>query len=191
MAHYMEVIAKLKSAITLQYQSIYYQSALNLFTPTENPCLLKGQIYDETEMLPVHEAAKDYTGICVMYFSKLVLSYLFEDYQAAYANTLKAAETLDSIVCVVHIVLYHHYDSLCRLALFPNWSEQEQARQWSIVEANQAKMKLWSDHAPSNHRQKYLLVEAEMARILGQTERAMTSYEKAIASAQANKYLND
>lgn len=191
MAHYMEVIAKLKSAITLQYQSIYYQSALNLYTPTENPSLLKGQIYDETVMLPVHEAAKDYTGICVMYFSKLVLAYLFEDFQAAYANTLKAAETLDSIVCVVHIVLYHHYDSLCRLALYSSWSEQEQALQWAKIEANQAKMKLWSEHSPSNHRQKYQLVEAEMARILGQTERAMVAYEQAIASAQANKYLND
>ncbi|MGE3727639.1 MAG: AAA family ATPase [Candidatus Sericytochromatia bacterium] len=191
MAHYMEVIAKLKSAITLQYQSIYYQSALNLYTPTENPSLLKGQIYDETEMLPVHEAAKDYTGICVMYFSKLMLAYLFEDFQAAYANTLKAEETLDSIVCVVHIVIYHYYDSLCRLALYPTWSEQEQARQWAKIAANQVKMKRWAEHAPSNHSQKFLLVEAEMARILGHSDQAMTTYEQAIAQAQANKYLND
>ncbi|MEZ0372477.1 MAG: AAA family ATPase, partial [Candidatus Sericytochromatia bacterium] len=199
MAHYLRVIENLKAATTLQYMRIYYQFALKLYTPPlpgEPPHLMKGDVYDEAEMLPIHQEAKDYTALCVLYFSKLMLAYLFEDYENALAFSLKAQETLDSILCVAHIAIYHAYDSLTRLALCqaedtaPD-AAQSRAEHLEKVRANQVNMKLWADHGPGNYLHKYLLVEAETARVLGQTDQAIALYEQAIETARNNRYLND
>jgi len=51
-------------------------------------------------------------------------------------------------------------------------------------------LKLWAEHAPMNYQHKYDLVEAEKLRILGQLE-AIEFYDKAIAGARENEYLNE
>ena len=83
MISWMRIIENIKATTTLQYARIYYQYALRLYTPParpdEPPHLLKGDVYDEDEMLPIHQQAKDYTAICVLYFNKLMLAYLFEE----------------------------------------------------------------------------------------------------------------
>jgi hypothetical protein len=56
---------------------------------------------------------------------------------------------------------------------------------------NQNQLKEWASHAPMNFQHKYDLVEAEKARILGQDFTAIDFYEKAIAGAKENEYLNE
>ncbi len=52
-------------------------------------------------------------------------------------------------------------------------------------------MKQWAQHAPMNFQHKYDLVEAEKARVLGQLWEAVEYYEKAIAGARENEYLQE
>ncbi|MEN8218004.1 MAG: ATP-binding protein [Pseudomonadota bacterium] len=55
--------------------------------------------------------------------------------------------------------------------------------------ANQQQMKIWADNCPENFQHKYLLVQAEMARIQGKTLEAMDLYDQAIASA--NEFIQN
>ena len=59
------------------------------------------------------------------------------------------------------------------------------------VEKNQTQLKLWADYAPMNHQHKVDLVEAEKCRVLGQKIEAIELYDKAIASAKANEYIQE
>ncbi|GGA09417.1 ATP-binding protein [Okeania sp. KiyG1] len=52
-------------------------------------------------------------------------------------------------------------------------------------------MKKWAQHAPMNFQHKYELVEAEMARVLGENETAATYYERAISGASENGYIHE
>jgi predicted ATPase/signal transduction histidine kinase len=59
------------------------------------------------------------------------------------------------------------------------------------VAINQKLMGYWADHAPANFQHKYDLVEAETARVMGDTLKAIDYYDRAIAAAKANGYLNE
>jgi class 3 adenylate cyclase len=52
-------------------------------------------------------------------------------------------------------------------------------------------MKKWAGHAPVNYQHKFYLVEAERARVLGQTQAARDYYDQAINLAHENEYLNE
>ena len=81
MATYSEAYVRLKQKSSLQYLQIYQQAALDLMGLTEDPRRLSGEIYDEEEMLPLYLATNNLTALYQVYFSKMMLSYLFGDYR--------------------------------------------------------------------------------------------------------------
>src|SRR4028118_1023266 len=52
-------------------------------------------------------------------------------------------------------------------------------------------MQRWADHAPMNFLHKYELVEAEKARVLGEYWQAMDYYDRAIAGAKEQGYIQE
>ena len=86
MAAYRDAIYKNKQETTLHCIEIYLQATLNLLGRSEDPCLLKGEAYDEHIMLPLHLQANDNTGLYYIYCHKFLLSYLFENYSQAIEN---------------------------------------------------------------------------------------------------------
>ncbi len=103
-------------------------------------------------------------------------SRLFEKYEEAAAGFYVVS-------------ISNFYYSLSLLALFPQAGKGEQKQYLKKVIQLQKKMKKWGDHAPINHQHKYDLVEAEKARVLGQNERAMDYYDRAISGASKNGYI--
>ena len=77
----------------------------------------------------------------------------------------------------------------CQCMLITRQSEQQGIL--ARVQANQEKMKNWAHHAPMNHLHKFYLVEAERHRVLGEKIEAIEMYDKAIALAQENEYINE
>lgn len=60
-----------------------------------------------------------------------------------------------------------------------------------VLRKNQRKMKKWADSCGDNFLHKYLLVRAEMLRVLGRKREAEPLYDEAIASAQQNGYVQN
>ena len=52
-------------------------------------------------------------------------------------------------------------------------------------------MKQWAHYASMNYLHKYHLVQAEIARVLGQLLEAEEFYEQAIKGARDNEYLQE
>lgn len=190
-AAYRDVAKKIKQETALHYIETYWQAILNLLGKSENPCLLKGEACDEQIKLPLHEQANDKTGLYYIYWNKLLLSYWFENYSEAIENIAIAEKYLDAVVGLPLIPLFHFYDSLIRLAVYGDRSESEQQEIRDRVQANQEKMQKWADHAPMNYLHKFYLVEAERHRVLGQKIEAIEMYDKAIALAKENEYINE
>ena len=186
-----DAIHKIKQETSLQYIETYWQATLNLLGKSENPCVLKGEACDEQIRLPLHEQANDRLGISYIYWNKLLLSYWFENYSEAIENTAIAEKYLDVVVGLPLVPLFHFYDSLVGLAVYPARPESEQNTILERVRANQEKMQKWAHHAPMNHLHKFSLVEAERYRVLGEKIEAMEMYDKAIALAKENEYINE
>ncbi|MEG4865142.1 MULTISPECIES: trifunctional serine/threonine-protein kinase/ATP-binding protein/sensor histidine kinase [unclassified Microcoleus] len=186
-----DAIHKIKQETALNYLEIYWQATLNMLGKSENPCLLKGEVWDEQIGLPLHQQAKDKVGVAYIYWNKLLLSYWFENYSEAIENTAIAEKYLDVLVGLPFVPLFYFYDSLVQLAVYADASQSEQQGILDRVQANQEKMQKWAHHAPMNYLHKFYLVEAERHRVLGEKIAAIEMYDKAIALAQENEYINE
>ncbi|HEY9601428.1 MAG TPA: AAA family ATPase [Allocoleopsis sp.] len=189
MAMYSHTLSQLGQETAFYYNKLNRQVVLNLMGRAEDKCSLIGESYDEVKMLPLHQSANAQNLCRSLYFYKLVLCYLFQNYQQALENAKLAEEYSDSSVGT--IPLYHFYNSLVHLAIYCDVSDSEQKRILKKVKANQKKIKKWAQFAPMTHLHKFYLVEAERHRVLGETTKAIECYDRAIALAKENDYLNE
>jgi PAS domain S-box-containing protein len=178
-------------ASAFYYHKIFQQVVLNLISSAENTTCLFGEAYNEDKLLPLHLEVNDRTGINYVFLSKLILCYLFGDFPQAVENAERTQEYLDGVTATIAVPLFHFYDSLARLAMYFDTPESERRSILDKVHANQEKMKTWAHHAPMNYLHKFELVEAERHRVLGENIEAMDYYDRAIALAKENEYLNE
>ncbi|MGE5474929.1 MAG: diguanylate cyclase [Ignavibacteriales bacterium] len=188
---YEELVGKLKQKSQLIMIQIYHQTLLNLIEEVEDPCCLAGRVYDENKMLSVHLEMGDKPGYISSCFQKVMLCYLFYDYERAVETANKALKDMNAIEGTIKFPEFFLYYSLSLLGLYDKVNNKKQKRSFlSIVAKNQKKMKKWAFHAPMNHEYKYLLVEAELARVNGNELKAMELYDSAISSAHEYENLN-
>ncbi|OUL37849.1 serine/threonine protein kinase [Nostoc sp. T09] len=190
-ATYWDAINKIKQETALHHQEMAWQAVLNLMGQTQNPCLLKGKAYDEEQMLPLHKSSNDLLALAFLYTHKIQLCYRFDDYSQALENLAQMENYLATTTGQIEFVLFHLYDSLVRLAAYDNTTQLEQQQILDRVQANQEKMQKWAHHAPMNHLHKFYLVEAERHRVLGEKVEAIEMYDRAIALAKENEYINE
>lgn len=129
--------------------------------------------------------------IMTYYLFKIQLYYLFGDYKNALNTSEKAMKNLESIIGYIFYAQHIFYNSLAITAVYDKLCEKEQKWYFKILKRNQHKMRKRSDDCPENFSHKYLLVNAEIARLKGNDKEAMILYDKAIKSAGENEYIQD
>ena len=190
MEKYRQALVEMKQENVLIRHSISQQTILNLLIATDNSCLLQGEFFDETKMLPLLQKQNDQNLIFFIYTNKLKLCYVFDQYSQAVENSKLAEPYLETAIGVYLIPIFYFYSSLSMLANYSNVAASEQKNFLKKVAKNQKKMKNWANHAPMNFLHKFYLVEAELARVLN-SDKAREFYEQAIALAQENEFLNE
>lgn len=145
----------------------------------------------ESEYFESFYQHKSMAAICEYHVLKAQVFYLYQDYEIALKWALSALDIINFIMG--HISSSHHnfYYSLILTALYPSASELTQKQYREILAENQKQMKIWSEHCPENFLHKYLLVEAEMARITGRDWDAIDLYDCAIASAREHEFIQN
>ncbi|MCC3471405.1 MAG: AAA family ATPase [Microcoleus sp. PH2017_15_JOR_U_A] len=191
MAKVLEVTYQTQQEAYLHWTQIYMQAILNLMGQADNPCRLIGEVYDEEKMIPFHLSGGDRTALMHAYSHKVILCYIFEEFQQAVENADSFEEYSANAGSSFILPAVCLYDMLARLALYPNSSETEREEILTKVAAKQEKMDTWAKQAPMNYLHKFYLVEAELARVLGNDKDAREYYDKAIILARENEYLNE
>ena len=191
MVTYGEAIYQIKQETAYTWNRIFRQAILNLMGCSVNPTCLIGESYNQKNELQLYEAANNGSTIFAVYFNKLFLCYLFSEYAQAVKNGDLAGSYLIRLTGTPLEPLYYLYDSLARLVIYLDSSAQAQEKILEKVAVSQEKMKQWAAYAPMNYLHKYHLVQAEIARVLGQLLEAEEFYEQAIQGARDNEYLQE
>jgi PAS domain S-box-containing protein len=186
-----DAIRQLKHETSYHMHEIYRQTVANLRGNSQNTFKLTGDIYDERQMLDIHLQANDRTTLVNLYYNKLLLCFLFGQYNDAVKNGELTEKYLDSAPGVFGVTLINFFTSLSRLALFATSSAPEKAKIKHKVKINQKMMKKYAHHAPMNHLHKYFLVEAERNRVAGNGNNAILYYDKAIEIAREHGYNHE
>ena len=122
---------------------------------------------------------------------KLNLHYLFHNYQQALQAATELQQYQQSFLGQPVLAVIYFYDSLTRLAIYPDVPPKKQKEIRKKVAQNQKILKKWAASAPMNFMHKYHLVEAEKNRVLGRMKKASAYYTQAYSLALENEYVNE
>ena len=188
--NYLNLMRDLGQEYSINHHQMGLQVTQNLLGKTDSPDALIGSAFDETKMLPIFLKSRNATLLFNLYLAKGRLCYLFGNPIEAFKNLNLAAEYMDSVAGMITVGEQNFYSSLAAIAAA---SECQDNLNLAIerATANQEKMQYWVTHAPENYQHKYDLVEAEKHRILKQKIEAIESYDRAIAGAKENKYIQE
>ncbi|ODH01039.1 serine/threonine protein kinase [Nostoc sp. KVJ20] len=190
-ATYSKAINQIRRASPSNWLAILWQTILNLLDRSLNPSRLVSRLCNEEEALPHAIAVKDGIAIQMLYLHKVILHYLFEEYHQAIQTAILARQHFEEVTGITVLPVFCFYHSLALLSLSLDASNSQKVAWLSCVNINQEKMQKWAGHAPMNYLHKFHLVEAEKARVLGQFFEAEEFYERAIAGAAENEYIQE
>jgi len=189
---HLEFLKQIKNNVFAGIQQLHRHFIFNLQGLTLDKFSFSDEEFDEFECLKMWEDKIFMPGIAPYNIFKAQILFLYGDYE----NALKKAKKSDDIIVFLSGIPtqgeHYLYYSLILTALYPTATDSQQQEYGEILKVNQQKMKIWADNCPENFLHKYLLVEAEIARITGKDiEVTWDLYDRAIASAQENEYIQN
>ncbi|HEX2572342.1 MAG TPA: AAA family ATPase [Polyangia bacterium] len=181
---------RLKQGFSVNWLRAFWQCALNFMRDYEDPGALKGEAYDEDEHIPIHRANRESLSIQLVHILKIWLCYRFGKYREAVASYTSHVENKYPKAGILLPPTTMYY-CLARLALYAETEPNERETIVRDTRRTLEQMRTWATHGPMNYGHKYHLVEAELARVLGQESIAREHYDQAIDLAHEYGYLNE
>jgi signal transduction histidine kinase len=131
-------------------------------------------------------------AICCYHTYKAQVLYLYGDYENSFNSLQIAKEYIPYVLGFFVVALHNFYSSLTLVNLFRLENQKEvQSNYLQELQKNQDQMKIWSDSCQESFLHKYLLVEAEICQLFAKNTEAMELYDRAIALAKENGFVNE
>jgi len=188
---YKKTVERLNQKMQLYRYQQCFKAVINLQDKIEKPWLFTGKIYDENEMIPIHEEANDQSSLACLYCLKSLICVIFRESDYGLECSDLQYKYLDGVKSSYIVPLYYFNNSLLQLSIFLSSRKSKQKNILKKVEANQKKIKKWAKNAPMNFLNKYYLVEAEKQKILGKDSKAIDYYDKAIKMSSENEFIHE
>ncbi|MDJ1182468.1 trifunctional serine/threonine-protein kinase/ATP-binding protein/sensor histidine kinase [Roseofilum casamattae] len=170
------------------YTASVLQTAYNLIHASEEPWCLQGEFYDETTVIESFHKNRNITGLAIHHFNKIYLSYLFE---GDLESLFEAEQYLYGIQGHLLFPIFNFVGGLAYLSLAGKAIGEERYQYLERAKKYSDLLKFWAGHAPMNFQHKSDLMQAETCRVLGQKLEAIALYDRAIAGAKENGYIQE
>ncbi|MHC5736223.1 trifunctional serine/threonine-protein kinase/ATP-binding protein/sensor histidine kinase [Nostoc sp.] len=175
----------------LNYHLLAREAIANLTKPAEKIDQLVGTWADERQVLEFALASSDMLSAFVVYIYKLALCNWYGEYTKAVEYADNAEKFVGGARGIFINPVFYFHQSIALAGAYLEADSETQVVYLYTLNANLEKFQQWAMHCPSNYQHKYLLIQAEIARICQQDYQAMELYDKAIASAAENGYLQN
>ncbi|MCP4541375.1 MAG: hypothetical protein GY832_29955, partial [Chloroflexi bacterium] len=190
-AKYQDEIKRLRQLNrTDELCEMYYQLLLCLSGEAENMSLIKGELFDETIMIPKWREDDFLPGLHAYIGTKLMLHYLSSAFEDAIAVVQEGGQAyLDSLMGSMGAVYYEFYYALTLLAHCSAVDGRTRRQYLRQARSSHKKLKQWAQDAPENFEHMSLLVKAEKSRVQGKRlEETIPLYEQAIELARQHGF---
>ncbi|MBR8841000.1 MAG: GAF domain-containing protein, partial [Stigonema ocellatum SAG 48.90 = DSM 106950] len=174
-----------------EFGSIWKQLTDNLLNLGKDRVHLIGESFNEHERLPQLIHDNSHNPLVAIYVSKLILHYLYGEYSQSLENANLAYPHTLAIPGVFSVFIHNFFWSLSLLKCCEIVDRNTRQNYWQQIDHNQQNLRLWVNHAPMNFLHKFHLVEAERHRVLGNKAEAIDLYDRAIACAKENGYIQE
>ena len=182
---YATAMEQLEQPAYLSYVNLYLQVVETLRGEASAPPAIRGDHCNVEVLLSHFHDVEDLHGVFQCHLCKLVVAYLAGDFEWAVVSGDEAHKYTFNVLGMFPALALLYYDSLARLAWYPDATVGRRRQLLRQVRKNQRKLGKLARQAPANHLHKWLLVRAQLAARTGQFQSAVTLYDAAIEAALA------
>jgi len=188
---FMEFVQKAKHRMPIDAIQSFILIIANLRGMTAHRTCFDSDGISEADFLSVCRA-RNVIGACYFLIYKAQALYLYQQYGQALACIMTVEKDISFISGTSVMAEYNFYYSLILLALCGQEDDDEaNTKRLQKVEKLQLQMRIWAVNCEKNFLHKYLLVDAELARVEGRFIDAVNGYDDAIESARVNGFIQN
>ncbi len=188
---YEEVMGQVKHERYRAYIRAYMQTIDCLRGKVEDPSRVSGEWADRDALLEYYRDIPDQHGEYNTFLLETILQYFFGSPGEATQSSEKARKVWESALAMLPSLAWYYWDSLVQLQWLPEAPVATRGGILRRIAKNQRRLAKFAKHAPSTHRHRWLLVEAERRRAANRLTQAATLYDEAAAGARASGNLGD
>ncbi len=189
--HYMNFLKEQKDPFIINNYMDTFQLFLSLKNPEDEITGAEIDDHGQEKRLAEILEANNTLGLALHLIKKLISHFIMGRHTAC----VDIIDELDPIISItvgtLYTVEYHFYSALTFAALCPEKGDRKRKRYIKSIRKSLKKMKHWVDNCPENFLHKYLLIDAELARISGDSGKAINRYHSAIISAKENGFTQN
>ncbi|MGD1703185.1 trifunctional serine/threonine-protein kinase/ATP-binding protein/sensor histidine kinase [Dapis sp. BLCC M229] len=145
----------------------------------------------EQEYLENCKANNSTYAICHYWILKTKVLCLYGRYEEALIAARSADEIINVIPGKYQVAALNFYQSIAAIEYCRLYSLNSNNDYFEKVKLNQAKLRQWAASCPENFSHKYFLVDAAANSLLGNEVDCIDLYDRAIAGAKENKYIQE
>ncbi len=145
----------------------------------------------ESKILEEWQNASFGHGLAFYLSYKVQNLFFFERYREAWELASTRFNWIQSIATFFEETVFYYFWLLSALALYESATPEEKTTYWDFIERKQKEIKLWAETCPVNYQCKYLLINAEIARILGKNWEAAELYDQSIHAASQSEFIQN
>ncbi|REG27077.1 putative ATPase [Archangium gephyra] len=164
-----------------------YMQTLRGHSPTFGT--LDGEGFDEkaleASLSPAHMSAM----VCQYWLSKMQARFMCGSYAEAREAGDKAAAFIWSFIGIIPRLDFYLFRALALAACCEGAAEEERRRYLEAAEEHWQQLEVWAINCPETFRALERLVFAELARLRGRLEQALSAYEEALRAARENGFI--
>ncbi|WP_284646278.1 AAA family ATPase [Paenibacillus silviterrae] len=187
---HLQVLEHTQEELVFKNALIYMDYAQKMSSPGENVFSITDGRADEAEFLKdmLKDEGKAVT-LYQLYTYKAQIHYLFGNYPEAihFAELANPYEAFSAHA--PHLAEHHIYEALSIAAAWEQMTSREKAFRRSRLKRLYRQFQAWDRMAPENFRHKFLLLQAEIARLKGSDQDVIDLYDRAIVFARERKYV--
>ena len=171
--------------------SLFLQMQRNFLGLTDGLYSMNDAMFDEERCLEGMLKRRFMTGVANYHIYKAEIFFFYGDYASALAHVREQDRLMASVMSLPQLVRFRIVAFLTLAALLPEMTVAEQERTRSRLQEQRLVMSRLAAHCPDNFRHPSLIMQAELARLAGRTERAIALYDQAIEAARRYEFRRD
>ena len=132
-----------------------------------------------------------FSGIQYLFTHKIALACFFSNFEQLAQYIDQAERYLHASTGMIMVPEFYFFSAIASFQLVMNKSAEAQVQPLSKIEQYLAEMSKWAAQAPINFQHKFDLLRAQQRQVAGELYAAADLYDRAIAGAQANDYIQE
>ena len=158
----------------------------NLSGQTDARLSFSSEDQSEENLLNLSRKTRNFTALCYYFIFQIQIFYIYGEYEKALGASVQAEELSDVMVSFLPSVEFVFYSALTLIRIVERPGNSHQREYINKITKYIKMLEYWASRCPENFECKYLLVKAEQARVMGETEEALEIYDRARDLANRN-----